>query len=438
MDFDPSAMQRMMGTLSDQELAHVAQNPPAPMAQLLAIQALDRRKQMHQVPAQQPSTTVLEDRVAQSMPIQQSGAASDPIRQGLASIVQQQQPKPMAQGGPVNEFLGDFQSILPEIMAQLRPQGPQSPQDWMAAVSQFQGEDKLAPFADRLNARRGDLTEDRRRDRWLALAKAGLGMMGPGDFWKNLSRGGLAGLGALEEANGRYSEGEDKLLSSEIGLAQAQQRRTDAAGQNAFAGYNAANSNAAEAQRAGLSGALGVSENMGRVREGARDRSAANWRATQNDITILARQYKQANPTMSDADALAAAVEATRTARGGSSANDLRDNILTAYNQVTAPGWQGDPQFKKDTLAAAQLIMQAELARLNGGGSAPAGVTAPPARDSASGATAPSEGRGLGSIPRGGVANPGAIPLRPGSVESFQERRGAANVIDSRARVAGQ
>lgn len=445
---NPFELQAMMNDMSDQQLAQIAANPPVPQAQLLAIQALDQRKQMRMSQVQQPTTTVLEDRVAQSMPVPQSAAASDPIRSGIMAIAQQQQqqrpPQAMAGGGPVNEYLSDLQTVMP-AMQQMAP-GPSDAQGWMALANQFQGPDRMAPFAQRLAGREANLEEERRRNRWLALARAGLGMMGPGSFWSNLSRGGMAGLDALEDANSDYEGGLDRLLASQIGLAQAQQGRDDRASANAFSGFTGR-------QNAAYEHGIAAAANIGRTRESERDRAAANWRDT-NDIEVLANQLFEANEGTMVQDGvshgrLGAEVPFSRpysrqdaiqdaillaSSRSGSRAPDDLTERTGAARALLADPMVTDQALKDEARAFLGSVIRGDVgnagtstgARVPRAGSGiasalPSGTVAPSEAPTAAERTAPPSG---------------PPPVDPQSLSDFQAGRNAGDVIDSNARRA--
>ena len=98
-------VQGMVSKLSVPELVKIAQAPPSgdPTAQYAAVAELSNRQRM-QTPPQQPQSTVIEEMAAQAMPQPQTSAApGDPIGQGIASLMQQQQaPQGMADGGSVS------------------------------------------------------------------------------------------------------------------------------------------------------------------------------------------------------------------------------------------------------------------------------------------------------------------------------------------------
>lgn len=427
---DPFQMMAMMPKFSDAELAQIAQRPASMDAAMLAVQELDRRKQSRSsAQQQQPQTTVLEDRVAETMPRQSSSAASDPIAAGLGAIMQQrQQPQQFAGGGlvggggddvlfggPREDYVGDLQAMIPEIERQRG--GPSTPEEWIAAYQQFQGPDRLNGVEKRLMRREQALGAEHSRDRWMALAQAGLGMMGPGNFWSAVSRGGQQGLAALQQANSTHRAGISGIESARTGLDEARQRRADSASSAAFEGYTGREQ---ENFRAGLDAAA----NVGRLRESARDRAARV--AAENQVEVLAGQLLRANRgTMvqdgtssgrsgrvsvpfirpyNEQDALRDAISLASGARGRRSPDDLSE-ITSSARAIVA-----DPMSPPELRARAQDI----LTRVMSGELGNAGTSTGAGSGIASGASAPLERTRAPSEPSSSLQ---------GQIQNYQRQR---------------
>lgn len=391
---NPLAVQALISRLSDAELARFASSPPQQGMQYVAIMELDKRKQARNLQApQQPSTTVLEDRVMQAQQAhanQRSSAASSPIRAGLAAILRkrgQEYPRAtgMREGGPVSGYAGDFLAdlagILPEMQA-LMP-GPSSPEEAMEYAEQFAGPDLLAPYLKRLDAREATAGDDRQRDRWLALARAGLSMMGPGDFWGNLSRGGLAGLDALNATNEAYNETMDSVLGQRLGVDNARMQRNRGIGAMASEALNDHN-------RGAFQSGLGAAEYAANAREGALDRSAANYRAQLNadelgnrvrSLAAVLWQSRQGSTVeengvsrpYTEQDALREALSAINS-ESAAGQGDIRDEVLNTWRQVQAM----TPNERANIDPRVLDLLQSRAMEILGGGGAPSAPTALP------------------------------------------------------------
>jgi len=424
----PFEVNGAMGKLSDSELAQLAQQPAlVPGAQLAAIQELDKRNQMRKsLNTQKPSTTVLEDRIAQSMPRQPSTGASDPIRAGLASIIQSQQaPQRFAEGGPVRssyagQFIGDLAALMPELQQYIP--GPSSPEEALALAQQFRGKDRLSPWESRLSDRENQLNDDRRRDRWLGVAQAAFEGMNAPSFARGLSRIGSGVASNISDVDARYRTEQDALMARQMGLASSLQNRDDATGQAALGMYNDRNDSVL---RYGFEGA----QSIGRSRDNAATRGAQQQQTAMVIDALTEQLWQQKQHTMvrqpmpgdvpgttpasfrpytrEDARREATLALAGQGGRGGvpDDLNEMVSSARAIVGDMTAP-----QELRNQAYAFLGQVFGGEVGNPNsstqrGLGSAVAATPAPRRASAGERASAPSESASAGSTTSAQIEN---------------------------------
>ena len=299
-------VQGMVSKLSVPELVKIAQAPPSgdPTAQYAAVAELSNRQRM-QTPPQQPQSTVIEEMAAQAMPQPQTSAApGDPIGQGIASLMQQQQaPQGMADGGSVSSSsssrrvsrgTADILENLPGIMEMLGPSYRSEALDADGArslVDQFRGEDHLSPMLERIDQRDEEARLRRRQGLWMALARGGFAAAGtPGGWGRALGAGGIAGLDAANTALGDYNEDMSRSDDRRSAIATATQSREDRYGAAGLDAMLDSQRTAREGERALASDATGIARVGEELEESRLDRQQR-----ENQVRVLADQLFEAN-----------------------------------------------------------------------------------------------------------------------------------------------
>ncbi len=215
----------MLQKMSVPELVKIAQNPTGadPNIQYAALSEIERRKQMKpasQAPVNEP--TVIQRMAMEAMtPQQQAPTPGDPVAQGVAALMAQQQqgrpPQRMRAGGRI---AADMSGIM-ETLSPYFDTTAMTPEEARGMVSQFYGNnsylDDLLPGMkeDEERAR-----TSRNRDLWMALAEAGFGMASTG----SIGEGALRGMDQAQEVLSGYDEDLDGVRDrrERVGIARGQ------------------------------------------------------------------------------------------------------------------------------------------------------------------------------------------------------------------------
>lgn len=399
--FGPSPnVERMIGTMSVQELVQLAQNPTAGDAnvQYAAISEIERRKKMQAPPQQSVNQpTVIQKMAMEAMePRQQAPVPGDPIAQGVASMMMQQQsgrpPQRMADGGQVS---GTSRRIVEDMSGIMEMLGPnynttaRTPEEIMALQRQFYGDgDYMESLIPGIKDDEERARSDRRSNMWLALARAGFGMASTG----SIGEGAMLGLNDAQEALGTYNEamsdargrreriglargqrgdqlassGLDMLLDSERSAAGASQDLLSTSSGIASAGAQIESANARSAadqsQVERLADIL-YEENRGRVEWEQYDAPGA-----EGGIGMRQREYSRSD-AMRDALVMVGG-------RGGSGPDDLNEQLRSALF-LADPMNQADAETQARARQVVDEIMSGERGNVGsttegGGGVAPA------------------------------------------------------------------
>lgn len=218
-------MQDMLKRLSDSDLAVAAQTPGAP--QFLAVAEMTERARMRQAYAKEAGKSAnmtVAERLSQgatNSSVAGNVAAANAAPQGMAAAAPVQG---YAEGGLVRGYAngGPVQRAAPvTVMGQRQEAVPLPTLDqYMAAQMPYldgistmatdaaqriraaQGPDRIAPRLEALAAQEARDQEALRRDKWMALAQAGLAAAAgqSPNFLSNVVTGANAGLGALSGA----------------------------------------------------------------------------------------------------------------------------------------------------------------------------------------------------------------------------------------------